>query len=1010
MSYLAKVVTAFPRGMRSTVAALPALGALGATGVFFFWIRAREAGESDRLFARHAESVAASIEARVDTTDDALLALRVLIENSAEVTADEFQHAARSLRLANPDLSAVEWVSCVPGGERAAFEAGLQEDTPGFMIRRMQPGQPGTPAPEAAEYWPVTRVSPVVGNEAALGFDLRTGPTVATLQRARATGALAVSPPLRLVQDPADQLSVIFILPAFHRHTNAFLGWVQGLARIQKLFATPAAAADRLGLALRCDDLAPSAAATRKIFGTPSLAAVSGTAAWSQDMDAGGRRWRISAWPVPGALPPSQTPWLVLALGAAASALLALYLRTLLRRARTVERMVEQRTAELASTNRALAGEIDQRLQVEVALRAARDRFEGLVNSVQGIVWEYDLARQRPRFVSRQAEALLGYPSARWTDDTDFWRQLVHPDDRARFFAALERRAPAEHHFVETCRMRAEDGRLVWMQGFFRVLHGGDGRPVALLGLSLDVTALRLAEEVLARDALILASVRDAIVVADPGRRITFWNAGAEALFGWSAADMLGRRLPERIALQRGPELSALIAEVAGGRDWRGEWEIARRDGSSLWVDLSLRRFADAQGQPAGIIAVAFDITARRRQQEEQLAFERRLQETQKLESLGVLAGGIAHDFNNLLTGILGNASLLRIDLPPQDPRHEELAAIEAAGRRAADLCQQMLAYSGRARFVLKSLDLSALVEDTTRLIQASVAKSAQLEFQLARDLPPVHADATQLRQIVMNLVITASDALEGRPGRIAVATTRFSADRAWLDATMFGRDLTAGDYALLEVRDTGCGMVRETLARIFEPFFTTKFTGRGLGLAAVLGIVRSHRGTLQVDSEPGRGTAFRVYLPTTAAAAPPPAEAPAAGRSLRGTGRVLVIDDEALVRDTAGHVLAAGGYEVECAADGAAGVAAFARQPQAFAAVLIDYAMPHLNGAETFAELRRLNAHTPAILMSGYSSHEAFASFGASGLAAFLQKPFLADELLAAVRDAIQRGAARPP
>ena len=1005
MSYLAKVTTAWPRGLRFLVAALPALGALGATLVLFFWIRAREADEAARLFARHAESVAAVIETRIDTADDALITLRVLFENSDQVTLDEFQHAALSLRLSNLDLAAFEWVPCVPARERAVFEAAIREDTPEFTIRGMAPGPTATPAPEAEECWPITRISPIVGNETALGFDLRTGPPVATLQRARATGRLALSPPLRLVQDSAGERSVIFVLPAFHRHTNAFLGWVQGLARIDKLFAATVAEAGRFGLALNCDDLEPSAAARRNVFHTASLARVSGPAAWSREREVGGRRWRLSAWPLPGAMPPSRTPWLVLALGIVASAFLSLYLRTLLRRARTVERQVEQRTAELASTNRALAGEIDQRLKAEVALRAARDRFEGLVNSVQGIVWEYDLVRQRPRFVSSQAEALLGYPPARWIADTDFWLQLVHPDDRSRFFAALDRRARTEHHFVETCRMLAADGRHVWMQAFFRVLHGGDGQPSALLGLSLDITALRQAEEVLARDALILASVRDAIVVADPNRRITFWNVGAEALFGWRAAEMLGHRLPERLAFPRNLEFSELLAQVAGGRDWRGEREIARKDGSALWVDLSLRRFADAQGQPAGIIAVAFDVTARRLQQEEQLAFERKLQETQKLESLGVLAGGIAHDFNNLLTGILGNASLLRLDLPAGHPQHEELAAIEAAGRRAADLCQQMLAYSGRARFVLKSLDLSALVDDTTRLVRSSVAKSAQLEFHLAPGLPPVHGDATQLRQIVMNLVINAGDALEGRSGRISISTTVIPVDRAELDSTMFGRDLPAGDYALLEVADTGCGMSRETQARIFEPFFTTKFTGRGLGLAAVLGIVRSHHGTLQVESEPGHGTTFRVYLPLASAATT--AELAPANRALRGAGRVLVIDDEMLVRDTARHVLVAGGYTVECAEDGAAGVAVFAREPNAFAVILIDYAMPELNGVETFAELQRINSAIPAILMSGYSSNEALASLGAAGLAGFLQKPFLADELLAAIAAALRP---RPP
>lgn len=393
---------------------------------------------------------------------------------------------------------------------------------------------------------------------------------------------------------------------------------------------------------------------------------------------------------------------------------------------------------------------------------------------------------------------------------------------------------------------------------------------------------------------------------------------------------------------------------------------------------------------------------AHRAAEQQRAQMERKLLETQKLESLGVLAGGVAHDFNNLLTGILGNAGLMRLELPEHSPVQEMLADIEHSALRAADLCKQMLAYAGKGRFVVQRLDLSALVEDTARLLQLSVSKKAVLSFDLTADLPRIQADATQLRQIVMNLVINASEAIGEQSGRIVVTTGLMTADRAYLTETYLSPDLPEGDYVFLEVSDNGMGMSAATRARIFDPFFTTKFTGRGLGLAAVLGIVRGHRGALKVYTEPGRGTSFKLLLPCVDG----PAENAdaAAGRQPRwtGEGTILVVDDEETVRTVASRMLKAHGYQVVLAADGREALARFRERAGEFRLVLLDLTMPHMNGEETFREMRHLQPDARVLLMSGFNEQEAVNRFTGKGLAGFLQKPFTPESLLSKLQEVL--------
>jgi nitrogen-specific signal transduction histidine kinase/CheY-like chemotaxis protein len=397
------------------------------------------------------------------------------------------------------------------------------------------------------------------------------------------------------------------------------------------------------------------------------------------------------------------------------------------------------------------------------------------------------------------------------------------------------------------------------------------------------------------------------------------------------------------------------------------------------------------------------DISDRKRAEEETRKLEAQVQHAQRLQSLGILAGGLAHDFNNLLTIILGNARIALLDLPPASPAVERLAEIETATSRAAELTNQMLAYSGKGRFTLQAVNLSRLAEEIAHLLQAVISRKTAIQFNLADDLPAIDADPAQIRQIVMNLITNAAEAIGEGGGAIQVSTGVVDADLTYLSGTYFDDHLLAGRYVYLEVADTGCGMSPETQTRIFDPFFTTKFTGRGLGLAAAIGIVRAHRGALKVTSQPGLGSTFRLLFPGTDKKAEVRVAEPS-GRVWRGRGTVLVVDDESGVRDLARAILESAGFAVLTACDGGDAIRVFQRHAGEVVAIVLDLTMPAMTGEETATELQRIRPGVPIILSSGYSEQEVAGRFAGKGLAGFLQKPYEPAALTEALLRALEQ------
>ncbi len=450
--------------------------------------------------------------------------------------------------------------------------------------------------------------------------------------------------------------------------------------------------------------------------------------------------------------------------------------------------------------------------------------------------------------------------------------------------------------------------------------------------------------------------------------------------------------------------------DVAGFKAWRdlmakpgrdvytSECRMRAKDGTWRWVETTGRVLArSADGCALRAVGTHTDITERKHAELERATLQRRMLESQKLEGLGLLAGGIAHDFNNLLTAILGNASLALMErnVPPEVT--QAMRETVDAARRAAELCRQMLAYAGGRSLAVEPIDLNTLISDLTVLLRHSVRKDARVDLRLADALPLVEADASQLRQVIMNLVINASEALKPEGGTIRITTSpcRPSADD--LAHVVHSGELPPGDVVCLAVTDDGTGMTPETRQKIFDPFFTTKVTGRGLGLAAVLGIVRSHQGMFCVDTEAGRGTTFTLFLPATQRAARAPTEArrtpPPAANS---RGAILVADDEPAVRQMAAKVFRTSGFRVVEVSDGREAVEQVRAQAVPFAAALVDLTMPNMDGVAALAAIRKLQPKLRAVLMSGFGTEDVLKRLPAGERTSILQKPFSQEELLA--------------
>jgi two-component system cell cycle sensor histidine kinase/response regulator CckA len=498
----------------------------------------------------------------------------------------------------------------------------------------------------------------------------------------------------------------------------------------------------------------------------------------------------------------------------------------------------------------------------------------------------------------------------------------------------------------------------------------------------------------------------DGYLVTGPEGTIQQANAIAASLLGVRRDLLPGKPIIVFVASEAHRAFVAYMARLHDGHSERvAEWQtvLQPREGPPYPVTLTTGRICDRNGKLIGLRWLLRDSSERVRLDGTRRQWEAQLQHTQRLESLGVLASGIAHDFNNHLAGILGSAELALLQLPREAPARAEVEQIVTAAHRAADLTGQMLAYSGRGNFRVQPILLPALIREVEPLLRASLPKTCSLTFHLREPILAIEADATQVRQVLINLVVNAGEAIGDAAGDVTVRVDVRECDHAYLARGVLDTRIPEGSYVFFEVTDTGCGMSKEAQARMFEPFFTTKFTGRGLGLAAVLGIVRGHHGTILVNSEPGSGTRVEVLFPPTKRPVIAPQISAPLPPDWRGEGTILVVDDEARIRTVAALALERAGFTVLTAAEGQEAVAVFRTHAQSIRAVLLDLAMPRLDGAATARELRRIRPDVRIVLSSGYTEEEATRQFADRDIVGFLQKPYALTDLVAAVRGALE-------
>ena len=504
---------------------------------------------------------------------------------------------------------------------------------------------------------------------------------------------------------------------------------------------------------------------------------------------------------------------------------------------------------------------------------------------------------------------------------------------------------------------------------------------------SADLMIVSKSQEI-KRLAKVTEHADELVIITDTSGVIQYVNPAFERISGYSKKEAIGQT--SRIVKSgehHGDYYARMWSALFAGEVWRDDFKNRSKDGNIYEVTQTISPLIDEQKSVQGFVAVQRDVTQQRR-------VEEKLHHTDRVESLGVLAGGIAHDFNNLLTAILGNAALSLKKLDHSSPAYGNIESIEAASHSAADLCRQMLAYSGQGKFIVKPVNLSTLVEGMGKLINVSIAKNVVMRYQLAEPLPLIDADVAQIQQVLLNLMTNASEAIEDKSGIVTLATGVMSVEKDYLFNSIGEAHLDEGRYVYLEVSDTGCGMDATTQKKIFDPFFTTKFTGRGLGMSALLGIIKGHKGALRIYSERGKGTTIRVLFPESSEQQWIEEDVLLTS-NIDITGTVLIVDDEESIREVAAAMLEDIGFKSITAVDGTDGVTCYRKHQSDITFVLLDMTMPKMNGEECFRQLRQLNPNVKVILSSGYNEQEATSRFTGKGLAGFMQKPYTPQTLV---------------
>ncbi len=621
---------------------------------------------------------------------------------------------------------------------------------------------------------------------------------------------------------------------------------------------------------------------------------------------------------------------------------------------------------------------------VEESLRESEKRFRSLSESSPMGIFQADTQGQ------------CTYVNAQWQEISsltleqslgDGWMQAIQEEDREVVLAQWRDCVQNKRNFSGEFRLINRHGDEFWISIRAAAISNEVGEAIGFVGTHEDISDRKQAETIILEQAALLNIATDAIMVRNLDQQVLFWNKSAERLYGWTAAEVLHCNINELFKTTPATELTQAITTVVEKGEWQGELVKTKKDGTETVVASRWTLVRDEQGQPKSILTVDTDITDKK-------SLEKQFLRAQRMESLGTLAGGIAHDLNNILTPILAAAQLLPLTLPNLDERNQHIVQMLVdSSRRGSDLVQQILSFARGMDGQRAVLQVGHLLAEVVNIARQTFPKNIEIERDIStRDLWTVAADATQLHQVFMNLCVNARDAMP-HGGTLSITAENLLADENYVRMNL---DARVGPYVVITVSDTGLGMSLEVIERIFDPFFTTKGEGKGtgLGLSTAIGIIKSHGGFIDVHSEVGTGSRFKVYLPAAESEVPPPSAAPSS--NLMGDGElILTVDDEASIREITKISLEAFNYQVITAKDGIEALSLFAKQHQDIRFVMLDLMMPSLDSATIIRTLQRIDPQVQIITMSGLASNESLVNNTSQNVKAFLAKPFTAQDLL---------------
>ena len=635
-----------------------------------------------------------------------------------------------------------------------------------------------------------------------------------------------------------------------------------------------------------------------------------------------------------------------------------------------------------------LLKEIAERKRTEEQLLESKERLQLATQAATVGIWDWDVPNNKLTWDDSMF-TIYGIHDGDFSGVFEAWSSMVPEEDRQYAVGEIQAALRGEREYDIVHRIVRPDGTIRFIKVGSKAYFDDNGKPLRIIGTNVDITDLKHAEDSL-RSLIEWTPV--ATIVHREGV-IIYANPVAIRMFGaTSEQDLLEKPFLDLIHKDfHQISLARKSITDQGIRIPMIEYIFLKPDGTIFYGEIQSTNF-EYEGNRAHISCI-IDISDRKKVEEEKHTLEHQMQQTQKLESLGVLSGGIAHDFNNILAIIMGYCSLTKMDY---ETAENNILEIEKAAERAAALCRQMLAYAGKAQLTKAQVNMWTLVDEMASMLKTTLPQNAEIKLDLSADIPFINADASQLRQVVMNLIINASEAIGKEHGEIHVSLARTTVTDGQATKDYHGISIPFGEYVCLEVTDNGCGMDEETKWRIFEPFYTTKFTGRGLGMSAVLGIINSHGGALQLHSQLGQGTTFKVYLPVqkSDSARDENISASVPSAPWRGNGTILLVEDEDQVRLITKALLKNFGFSVLEAVNGKEALELYQKNATDITLVMTDMGMPIMDGYELFSELKKLNPELPIIVSSGYGDSEVGSRIGIDNIAGLISKPYGPDQL----------------